>query len=664
MQRLLSWTTVPALAFAALTALPATPLAQTGTNTETTPPPNEFADLHPAQRLGLRIENTRRQIPVAPAVVLVADQTEFLQALAQWSLAARYPVLIDDGTPEAAEDIARFVRAFEPETVIRWSAQRPAQSGDEPSPEGLADRVIASAWRRSPEDDPAPTAAEAFEGVSLTPPGVVVSHPEDPAWPAAVALAAAHGQILVDVDPPHGHVGRFLNPRDLDDLRLSIFNAIDEHGLNALVLGDDIDALTIALDMPSKMRIGPENSRTILATTDVLPRRPSGQRWAWAGQLFGSSPEAVYDAMCSIFLRPERAFFFDGYERGFAPPYVVTQANELLARAGITSDVEHARQADAHRWRTLTERGIDAHLIAVNTKGRAKDFEIKAAFMRTDDVPILHEPAFVHFIHSFSLQSPHDPTTVGRRWLDHGAFAYYGSADEPMLSAFVPPDQLSRRLAGAMPASAAARIDNAKPWKLNFFGDPLWLAIGSDPPKADDALRPAGTPLTDELNASLKPDEGPRDFARGVRALVLLGRDEHAARLAQGLLAAEDQPLPEAAAFTAMLAAFRHGDRELVADLFERLPADLRSRDTPRVVLWHALRREVDGSDALARRATQLLSLHIPAVSRRWWARQLRPHVERHLGEVGVAEMYAELLDTARNDRERQQLQDDLGGPR
>src|SRR5688500_13234926 len=68
--------------------------------------------LPPAALLGRRVEAIRRQIAVIPVVVLAADAASFTDAVAGWGTTGRYPVLLDDGTPEAAEHIGRFVRAF------------------------------------------------------------------------------------------------------------------------------------------------------------------------------------------------------------------------------------------------------------------------------------------------------------------------------------------------------------------------------------------------------------------------------------------------------------------------------------------------------------------------------------------------------------------------
>jgi len=69
-------------------------------------------------------------------VVIVDSAEAAAEALRGWKGLRRFPVLIDDGTLLAAENIARFVRAFEPAKIVRWSPET------EPEwPEALQDRA-------------------------------------------------------------------------------------------------------------------------------------------------------------------------------------------------------------------------------------------------------------------------------------------------------------------------------------------------------------------------------------------------------------------------------------------------------------------------------------------------------------------------------------------
>ncbi|MEO1278337.1 MAG: hypothetical protein AAFV77_05225, partial [Planctomycetota bacterium] len=76
--------------------------------------------LPPPQRLGARVRAVEQTVRVLPIVVIVPDGPSYVEAIARWAPAVRYPVLLDDGTPDAREAIARFVAAFDPERVVQW----------------------------------------------------------------------------------------------------------------------------------------------------------------------------------------------------------------------------------------------------------------------------------------------------------------------------------------------------------------------------------------------------------------------------------------------------------------------------------------------------------------------------------------------------------------
>src|SRR5690606_22496469 len=77
----------------------------------------------------------RRALAVAPVVVICPDEASCLDAIRMWSPRLRFPVLIDDGSHDAAADIARFVRAFEPEQVL-WFESGEGRAAGEPADKG------------------------------------------------------------------------------------------------------------------------------------------------------------------------------------------------------------------------------------------------------------------------------------------------------------------------------------------------------------------------------------------------------------------------------------------------------------------------------------------------------------------------------------------------
>jgi hypothetical protein len=84
----------------------------------------------------------------------------------------------------------------------------------------------------------------------------------------------------------------------------------------------------------------------------------------------------------------------------------------------------------------------------------------------------------VSFIHSFSAADPRDASTLAGRWLEHGAYVYYGSMNEPFLSAFRTPRLVLELAAAELPLAAVLREGESetfgRPWRLVYLGDPLY----------------------------------------------------------------------------------------------------------------------------------------------------------------------------------------------
>ncbi|MCP4798296.1 MAG: hypothetical protein GY885_19245, partial [Phycisphaeraceae bacterium] len=90
-----------------------------------TPPAKQTAPTTPATRqaapwpviLGAKVMLCEQNRPVASRVVLVPDESTYLEQISKWSPAGQWPVLFEDdpGTP-------RFIRAFAPDEVVRVPA--------------------------------------------------------------------------------------------------------------------------------------------------------------------------------------------------------------------------------------------------------------------------------------------------------------------------------------------------------------------------------------------------------------------------------------------------------------------------------------------------------------------------------------------------------------
>lgn len=549
-------------------------------------------DLPPSIRLGARVSAVRARLPVIPTVVLVPDRASYLAAVGSWSTRGRFPVLIDDGSWAAGEAIARFVRAFKPERVVRFATESKPENG-EAGLRGAVERAVASAWDC---DDPAKL-HDRWRELNFVPPGVVVAHPTDPAWTGALALAAGHGQPIVwlNARPWGAELGQWIPYDAIKEFMASLETELKQLPWGWEALGDELDSVTVCQSAPVKFATGDANQNNSYALMDVIGRHPGvlelaprdparARHWAWAGQVIGNEWQAAYAAMCSLYLSPERVWLFDGYDDS-APwnNWDATAAAEHFQKAGLLTLLDDGTRRGLEDWRRraagaprggdpgvparggtpagLLEvpRGVNASFVLVNSSGNADFFDLKPGQGKPDDIPFLHVPSAVHFVHSWSATNPGDRDTVAGRWIERGAFAYLGSTYEPYLQAFVPTPVVAQRLLIGIPFGAAVRPDSAEPWKLTVIGDPLYVA--ARPVARSQSPLPAvitGTPIAEALPEQLKAGE----FAAAVGTLRLSGRDSEAARLLAAII--KDQP----AALTAEVAL-----RGLVAAFFELEPA-------------------------------------------------------------------------------------------
>lgn len=579
----------------------------------------------PSQRLGLRAALVRQRLPVNPLVVLVPDVRSYAAAIERWRYddGVCHPVLIDDGSWASRRAIARFVRAFKPESVVRWEAPGEfAWPADPRAVESLLTRIAARPWLREAGDEDALRAR--WSELKFVPPGIVVAHAEDPAWPAALALAARRGQPILWLQGPPaigGGPNGYLSATDACALARRISDFAEASGYSWSALGDEIEAVTLCLNGATKVFLGDKDQRAMLALTDWLGRTPGAAdeppekgpqvaRWAWAGQIIGNAWQSAYAAMCSLFLTTDSAWLFDGYDP--APPwnrFDATEAATSLEKAGIASIVDDDNGRSIVSWRRRTARGIDAGLVCVNSSGNQDFFDLKPGQGRPGDVPVLRRPAMVHFVHSWSAAAPGDPDTVAGRWLERGAYAYVGSVHEPYLQAFVPTPKLTLRLVAGLPWGAAARLDAGEVWKVSILGDPL-ITLGKPGPVVKGRGTPEGARhLEDELAEAVKA----RAYATALTTLLLLGREEDAAGLVEAVLREDRENFTADAAAAGLPAVFFAGEPGLVAETYRlaqaRLGEESASRATAmreaRDMLWHAL---YPGLGSLSRPQAELLA--------------------------------------------------------
>jgi len=604
------------------------------------------ADLVPAEvRLGRRVETLRRTWAVAPLLVVADDPRAYLRAIEAWTPERRFPVLIDDGSDAARERIARFVRAFRPERVRLLSKQE----GD-PSPD-RAGVERAAAGAGGAEDQRALRGV--WDSAGFTPPGVIVASEDDPAWPAAAARAAGRGQPIAWTSAPRGRVGGVIRENDLTAIEDAAEALLRESPWPWDGVGDDVEALTVCLNAPSK--VAGQADQGPLALTDVLARGATGQRWGWAGLVTGDASASAYRAMGALFLVPENAWLFNGYSGGGAfSAYRVGPAAQALEQAGILPLSSGRPAGGRPDWALAAAGGVDAGLVFVNSSGRRRWFDLAPGRAQGVDTPMLRVPAAVHFIHSFSAQNLDDGASIARAWLDQGAFLYVGAVDEPYLRAFVTPRVLAQRLLAPAPFAAAAR-KNGPPWKVNILGDPLYT-IGPAARAFEGGVDfPGQRAASTELEAAL----GARDFHTAGRLLVMLGRDADAVALARAVLGDEEADVGPGLARATLTAALRARDLDLAARLYERLPQAKRKDPVFLHPFWHLFEAEVGATGSEA--AVGLAGKLVRGARYERDAELAARATARLLGDDVAAALLGRLMESAPNEKIKRGLAETLG---
>lgn len=556
--------------------------------------PPRFEDLPPAVRLGVRVEAAHRKWATPSTVVIVRDPASYLSAIGSWTAGSRFPVLIDDGTDHARELIARFVRGFGAEHVVRWKADQGGTSeaqgwseiGAEQVESALADALVGRQPRTAQ-----PLAAPTLSADRLKPfwannqpPGIIVATQGESAWPSALALAAGRGQPIawLRVD---GGLDDTLSAKQADDFCAAIESAANATGFAWKDLGDFIEAVTICINCPVKVQA---TATDVVALSDRVGRLGTSavpkERWAWAGHVIGSPAGSCYMAMCALFMRPSDAWLFDGYpDKQPWNTWDCTQASEHLRKNGFTTIVHDTPKQSAANWRAAAARAVSGGLIFVTTKGNADFFDLEPGLCRPCDVPELAKPSAVYFVHSFSAQWPGRRNTVASRWIERGAYAYMGSVAEPYLQAFIPTQKAAARLLSTAAWGAGVRLDDFRMWKIAVFGDPL-ITIGKPLRRVGDVPLMGAVNLADQLPEILKEGR----FDEAMTTLVLLGRDEDAAKLAAALLKEKPAALAGLAGKAAIPALFRAGFTRDVAGVYAKLDSDSASSPALRDLLWLA----------------------------------------------------------------------------
>ncbi len=595
--------------------------------------------------LGLRVEQVRRVLPVVDRVVLVPDAATYIDELARWSLEARWPVLIEDD-----RYAPMFIRRFKPAQVVR----RQSVAGDTGITPEAIEAVVVKAWGGAPAVD---SIRGVFERHGYTPPGLVVTSTRDPAWTAAVALAAGRGQPIAWLDGGFGRPNHLLDADAFAALNSAVNTLVAAAGYPHAAMGDAIETITICRDIGGRVNLAPGADAEIRAVTDLLGRTAAGRRYAFTGWIFGDMTRCVYAAMCSLFIDRSDFLLYNTYrEPDVVRAYGMAQAGGLLAERGYDVTRYDVPDTTLQGWLNLLPRGFTTDVLVMNSGGNADYFVLSDKRGYSGDVPVLNVPLALHFTHSFSLKAPANPNTIGGQWLDHGVYAYIGSVDEPRLPGFVPPKVFTDRCRNFVPFLVAGRKwDDSPAWKINTLGDPLMICR---PPMLEAVARLPAPDLDDDavdlgdhvktLMRRAAMDETGTAMAEAVATLDLLGKDSVAIKMWQ---LAGQRGLAPAAATAAMGPLFRAGLADALLQAADATP-DIDAIETD--MLWHLLTPRLRVADE---QMLLVLEAAIRPCQPHADLERLAPHLTAVLGADHTRAAVQRELSRTTNPRQRRELQ-------
>ncbi len=489
--------------------------------------------------LGQRTASLERDWPIIDQVVLVPDARTYLDEIAKWSPLGRWPVLFEDGFYAPM-----FMRGFAPARVVRRTSV-----GAMPTARAEREKLIAESAAAAIHDGSTDVIAAAAKR-GITPSMVVITCADDPAWTAAAALAAGRCAPIHFNSDPFGRPGDAIGAVQVTALARVVEAAAERTGLPWKGLGDAIDAFVICRDvawkcvpdLPAALRIEipsgpfPTAPGQPLSTLDFVGRHTDGAWWAIGAGIFGSEERSIYVAMCSLFAPRRTAWLTNAYESGPGwSAYDVAPAARKLTEQGFAARTWSREENSLDAWRRLLMGGFNCDVLVANSHGVSTQFGLFGGGTAwAGDVPYFDRPVAVHFLHSFSLESPAIPSTIGGAFLDRGVYAYHGSVYEPLLQAFVTPELLADRVGALAPFTVSARVYEggfARPWRTASFGDPLVLMAT---PERIGARRvaPAGDAFVDLKQQAADHLKRFRDasdtmaVALAMRDLELLGSDE------------------------------------------------------------------------------------------------------------------------------------------
>jgi len=413
-------------------------------------------------------------------VYVVPDLSTFLYWIGEWDVDYKFPVFI--GKDEYVE---KFIFAFKAEKIIY---SKPVNLGK--VDKTLVYNALYASWGpegvKEVKNVNKNRLKERLKRLQIKPKGIVFTNLESEELAGGIALACGRKQLLDFYNPglPYAHRA---TSEEKEVIRKKLISRIKDWGYAYKELGDEIDYITLALDIPYRYQNG-------YSLDDAINRlEPKNETcFAYVGRLLGiakpnnshltesNPPEAdnsagrsmpLYQAMCSLFLRVDKALFFDRWPDKW-------QRRTSEAAWEITDYVPALQVAKQHsslkRWREIMKGGNSYPFVYINTSGPPTRW----GDATTEDIPD-SVPSVVIFAHSNSAADPKNKETIAGRWLANGAYVYYGAISEPYNASFSRPlDFINSFLRGSPLAAACEKKENLQPrfrlpWKLIYIGDPL-----------------------------------------------------------------------------------------------------------------------------------------------------------------------------------------------
>lgn len=406
---------------------------------------------------------------VVDLLCIVDTEAAFLRALEGWKAGPIYPILFRDN-----HYLPLFLEAFQARKVVLLNSQAGKTKSIDSN--RLLQAYATATGGKSTATSPAELTA-LWRSQTHRNPGIVLTHPSSPMWPAGLALAAARNQLIA-MQPPVTNPSKRVSQTEMLALRSRLRGHLEANHIDAFRLYDELDFVTIASELPFRYSDNLYADRTPYAIDDAIARDRLDFPFAFVGRLMGSREQALYMAMCGLFLTHNKALLFSRYQKSAPWEYFGShRAAPILEGKVSLTHIQHP-DASLQGWQTMFTAQRNEHsLVHVNSSGSSRNWSTSKGNGSYDDLP-LTVPAVVSYVHSNSLGNGYDSDTVGGRWLHNGAYAFFGSTHEPYLDAFVSVfDAYDRCIHRSWPIGAAHRLlpmqQRWRPWKLMLFGDPL-----------------------------------------------------------------------------------------------------------------------------------------------------------------------------------------------